>query len=444
MALAGASIDIDERNRMIGENLRKYRLIKGMTQDELAEGLCSVSQLSKAENGKTYIKRTLLKQMADRLGVTVERIEATDALLEELKEQLQLVKDAYNAGNYERALEIVETVITRCLEFDYTVQYVDALIYKAQLTNAMRVNPEDTIQMLEAILLSGTIESCIQRVQIHLELGLAYELYGNMTAAHDNYCRADEMFTDTEGSLSDRLRILFHLNRCHTIMKNYRTALRYGERAERLAREGARHLSRLRTHYMNAYSMRMIGRYEEAEEIYHACLQEAQDNSYLLDVAILNNNIGELYQSRGDTGQARAYYNRALRIHSLLNVEIYKMETLLHFAELCVVEGFLSEAVEYLNEVLSINDRLVTKSHSDYAKAHYLLGKVKGAQGDFAGMIDDLEQVLFLYENNQMLRESYDLAVELAELLDQREDERALVYYRRAVAVNKSIQQLRR
>ncbi|MGZ4164333.1 MAG: helix-turn-helix domain-containing protein, partial [Tumebacillaceae bacterium] len=108
-----ATHDVDERNKIIGENLRKYRLLKGLTQDELAEGICSISQLSKIENGKTYVKRALLKQMAERLSVTIERIESTDALQEELSDTLQLAKDAFTTTNYDKAYELVSDVIRK-------------------------------------------------------------------------------------------------------------------------------------------------------------------------------------------------------------------------------------------------------------------------------------------------------------------------------------------
>jgi HTH-type transcriptional regulator, quorum sensing regulator NprR len=85
--------------------------LNGFTQEILAEGICSVSQLSKLENGQTYAQRTLLKQFAERLEVNIEKLESSDGLSEELKEKMQIAKYALDIKKYQESLGIIQEVI---------------------------------------------------------------------------------------------------------------------------------------------------------------------------------------------------------------------------------------------------------------------------------------------------------------------------------------------
>jgi transcriptional regulator with XRE-family HTH domain len=434
-------LDVDERNRIIGENLRKYRLLKGLTQDELAEGICSVSQLSKVENGKTYMKRTLLKQMAQRLGVTVERIETLDALREELSETLQLAKDASAVNNLEKAFQYVREVLDRSEELGYQTLYLDALLLECRLLNQTR-QYDTVIEKIYRTLDLDLPKDPAHKLLLMYELGHAYELSGNMIAAYDSYCRADEEFENVDGKEELRMNVLFNLVRCHIVMQNYRSALRYAEKAEQLAAEHPKHLYRLRISYMKATPLRMLGEREKAEKIYLSCLREAQENSFMLDVGMINNNMGNLYKDMGERSQALANYVRAQKVFELLNEKGYMCETLIHIAEISRLEGDLEKTVELCNQVLSIADQLKPTVYREKAQAKHLLASVKLDQGKFDEYVAGMEEVLAFYDRHQLLREAYDTAVELAEKLYQREDPRAVELYRKAVEFNRKSQQI--
>ena len=51
-----------------GEVIRSIRKAKGMTQEEVAEGICSTSSLSKMENGSQVPSRQRFQKIMERLG----------------------------------------------------------------------------------------------------------------------------------------------------------------------------------------------------------------------------------------------------------------------------------------------------------------------------------------------------------------------------------------
>lgn len=61
------------RTMLIGEYIKKSRLDQGLTQEDLCEGCCAVSTLSRLESGKLVPGYTLVHALLQRLGLPEER-----------------------------------------------------------------------------------------------------------------------------------------------------------------------------------------------------------------------------------------------------------------------------------------------------------------------------------------------------------------------------------
>ena len=60
----------------IGMYIKKRREELGMSQEELCEGLCAVSSLSRIENNQQDPSRNLTKNLLERLGLPMEKFTA--------------------------------------------------------------------------------------------------------------------------------------------------------------------------------------------------------------------------------------------------------------------------------------------------------------------------------------------------------------------------------
>lgn len=92
---------------MLGERIRYYRKRKNLTLQELAKGICSVSYLSKFENGGTASDE-IVKLLCERLGIPFETDNA-----EEIKEAEELLDHWYGEikkKNIDKAKEIYEEI----------------------------------------------------------------------------------------------------------------------------------------------------------------------------------------------------------------------------------------------------------------------------------------------------------------------------------------------
>ncbi|MFG6497630.1 tetratricopeptide repeat protein [Fictibacillus sp. UD] len=65
---------------MVGQRIRYYRKTKGLTQEELAQGICSVSYLSKIEKGDAKSSEEVINMLCERLGISPEEVDESKIL----------------------------------------------------------------------------------------------------------------------------------------------------------------------------------------------------------------------------------------------------------------------------------------------------------------------------------------------------------------------------
>lgn len=429
-----AELDLDQRSQVIGENLRKYRLLKGLRQEEVAKGLCSVSQLSKVENGKTALKMSLLKAIADRLGVTVEQLESTDAYQEELRETFALANTAFAAGNIEKSLELVRVVLEKSQEGGYPALYAEALLLECRELNKIH-RFQDVIERIERVLATDhTAMDTVIKVNLMVELGRAYETQGDMTRAFELYFRADEEFQTIEVIDERCMRDLFVLAVSHFRMRNYRTGLRYVTKVEQIAEESTRHTWRIYAQSLKTKLYTHLGEYEKAREIFPKLLEEAQKQALIEKVGDIQNNYGCLYMAMGEYGEAQSHLQKSIKMYELVGEEVDMSSVYLNLVEAAYREREYARAATYLEQVQALLQRLPSNRTYQYrARAQHLQGKLQAADGHFAQYVQALQAALEIYDQHGVVLEAYDVAVELADALYDQGDDNAVEMYRKAV-----------
>ncbi|UKS54809.1 helix-turn-helix domain-containing protein [Exiguobacterium acetylicum] len=63
-----------KREYVIGEKLKFFRQLNGLSQKEMSTGICSQAEISKVENGKNSPTIDLLQQVAKRLKVPLSML----------------------------------------------------------------------------------------------------------------------------------------------------------------------------------------------------------------------------------------------------------------------------------------------------------------------------------------------------------------------------------
>lgn len=93
--------------RFLGEIIREKRLEQGLSLEELSEGICDVSTLSRLETGKQSPTRHKLNRLLQKLGISDDRFELIipsvshkTLILYSLARELLIVEDNKRAQEY--------------------------------------------------------------------------------------------------------------------------------------------------------------------------------------------------------------------------------------------------------------------------------------------------------------------------------------------------------
>jgi len=101
--------------KIIGNNIRKYRNLKNLTLEKLAEHVgISYQNISKIENGKSFLKSDTLEKICEVLDVTPAQLVSIDELPEKLNndEDIKpLLQQAIKNFNPEKAQALYKIIL---------------------------------------------------------------------------------------------------------------------------------------------------------------------------------------------------------------------------------------------------------------------------------------------------------------------------------------------
>ena len=110
----------------IGEVLKIRRMMFGMTQEQLCDGICSVKSLRRAEQGKTDIQREVREKLLKRLGLSGQlqwtRLITSDREVVRLAERLAKYQNGQNYVETRKLLERLKAKVT--MEIPQNKQFI--------------------------------------------------------------------------------------------------------------------------------------------------------------------------------------------------------------------------------------------------------------------------------------------------------------------------------
>ncbi|KEO85121.1 helix-turn-helix domain-containing protein [Tumebacillus flagellatus] len=96
-----------------GQRLRILRMKKGLTQTQLAEGICTPSMLSQVEGDKARPSYHILTKLAEKLEIPVDELIGNLEMNMVLVSEYKLAKGILASGEYAAALPLIKNVIER-------------------------------------------------------------------------------------------------------------------------------------------------------------------------------------------------------------------------------------------------------------------------------------------------------------------------------------------
>ncbi|KEK21622.1 tetratricopeptide repeat protein [Bacillus gaemokensis] len=407
----------------IGKQVFYKRLQQKMTQEELCQGICSVSYLSKIENGKIEASEEILQLLCTRLEIAVTDLRDVE---EEVKEKLDEWLNALvhlDKQQVERIYNELQAEMQHVLDFEiinyYNLLYTRYLIMKRDLP-ALEEELEKLKKMYKKY-------SPFQKLLYTYSRALMYFMKHRYKASLECLIQA-ELMAKEQGYYETG--IYYNLALVYSYLEIDHMALYFAN----IALEGFRSEYRFRNvincQLVIAFSYIRKKQYSEALEMYNNILREAisfADKDIITSIAL--NNMGYLHYHKKDYKKAKEYYLQCLQYKK--EEDFNYIDAVYEISLQCVQLQEFEEAREWIERGIT-----AAKKDERYKSMLYLLLILQYKYFEKKEVYKrflEVEAVPFFKteENTKDLKKVYlELAECFEELLEFKESSR---YYKMAV-----------
>ena len=377
----------------VGERLRRLRLERGLTQQQLTGSGLSTAQISRIESGKRQPSVKAIRSLAQELHVSLEYLETGHAMTtsESLELRLADVEVCIHFGeDLSEALAELEGVYHEIERAGNPVLLARALVDLGSVAASQGRNRE-AASLLERAVETGDVhpathpqvftalartywllddyeryanlmESCLQRLAecpseetaaarttYKTQLSYALSCLGEFDRARETLLQVSEE-EEQRADLYGRARLCWSLARLSGVEGNLSSALEYARRSIALLETSEDDVHRGRAHLLCGVIFNLDDRAEEASK--QLGLAEALLSSRIepIDLGQLRTEQSKCLAELGDPEQALAYAQEAAR---LLESDPDYLGSAWHaLAKAHAVRGHLDEACMYYEKAI--------------------------------------------------------------------------------------------
>ncbi|MFC7394907.1 helix-turn-helix domain-containing protein [Scopulibacillus cellulosilyticus] len=304
---------------MIGTRIRYYRKRSGLTLEQLSEGICSVSYLSKIEHGDKTSEDTI-KLLCERLGISykdVDNQEELDEINELLDEWYSIIRDR----NIVDANEKEKIIINRLNNIQDPILLLKFDLYKSRLLMILG-NTSEASSLLKGVeKFSDILTTELQYFFFHFT-GINFYNIEDFEKSID-YIKKAEYLLIHKLNLSEQefADLYYHLSLSYIGSYSITKSINYAHKALTIF-EKDYNLKRIADcQTLLGICNRRIYNYEQAKYHYNQALKFAElydDNERR---GIIHHNIGFVYSCQGNPEKAIEYLEKGQQFKSKADLD---------------------------------------------------------------------------------------------------------------------------
>ncbi|ARU61338.1 hypothetical protein CBW65_10255 [Tumebacillus avium] len=357
----------------LGQRIRELRMKKGITQIDLAKGLCTPSMISQIESDRARPSYKILFAIAERLEVPLEKLLSDVDLNLEYVSTYKMARAMVAAKEHSSAIpllkELLETPRTQISTMDIMFELADCYLHTDQLSEAeklfnqvyeLSILRQDHQQQALTLKNIGLVEFRRKRYQlaayqwhkgleeadkmeeqdvflkasILFNLGLVHDKLGNLSEALDYYNGASGLYEAT-GSLYEIGHVYMGLGMSYKRLNDLEKASEYSERATAIFNGLDNVLISVKLQVTCAVLQADKGMVEEAEQMLEKGIaklkelgQKEEEGMAIVELAKLRLQQGDLQraeelcrEARGLLPELHMYQGWINRIHGQIAIE---------------------------------------------------------------------------------------------------------------------------
>jgi transcriptional regulator with XRE-family HTH domain len=275
---------------LIGKKMKELRKVVGLTQGDLAEGICTQALISRMEKGDIYPSAAALYQIALKLGVDVNYFFeiGTNPRLDYILEVEKQFRTLRDDRKFEEMIDLVKAEEKNPLFYKDKEKLQLLYWHKGIYTYEVRKDPDEALSLLHQ----------------------AYSM-----TAHE------------KKAMSEReMQIISSIGTIHNSLHNHESALDYYQQVETAMKTTGQLQNKsikTRLYYNKARILTRLGRYEESTSYCRKGLKWCFEEESLWGIGELHYQIGYNYELQDDLEKALTYFQKALNMFDLKNDEVY-------------------------------------------------------------------------------------------------------------------------
>ncbi len=283
----------------IGAIIKLNRINQNLTQEDLADGIISISYLSKIENGKIEPNEEVIKLLCRKLGIQVNN-QIDDSIREKCHEWFRLLLTSSDVDELSNKFEEIKGLINTIHNSELQI-----LVKIHMIRHYLKVNnTERAFEKINSLKdVSGTFNN-LQKYYWYKFNGNYYSIIEEENDALHNYTLAEDLISNLDLPKEEIADIQYALAVTYSKFRLTSEAQSYANKALEYYRQFYNFSRCAEIHIILGICYRRINNYQKADSNYKLAKQlaESTDNKRLIHLTHLN--MGYLYLVKGDLKKA--------------------------------------------------------------------------------------------------------------------------------------------
>lgn len=345
-----------------GPLIKYYRTQKGITQKELAAGICSIPHLSKIENNSKEANGETISLLLERLEVSFDEMEEKEELIK------SLIKDFGEKINFYLREEI-EIIFDRLKEIEHVIPF-SAHMYLYELYKYRYL-------LFKGLLAEADAKRDIlakQKKNFSQHEKYLFRYYNAVSLMYKgHYKKADEIFDELFGENNSEItngEFLYHWAFVKSSLDQPGHAIHFGRLALQIFMNQHNFYRILHTLMLLGINYTNSNIYEEAQVCFNHLIRNAELLKEERMLPQIYHNMGYLQDKMNNVKEALLYYEKSLSLQPVKNQ--HYVVTLYGIGEINYNLNLIENAKECFLQVKSLSKDIGIKKHGLLAEFYLI------------------------------------------------------------------------
>ncbi|WP_187443741.1 helix-turn-helix domain-containing protein [Rossellomorea aquimaris] len=412
----------------IGDVIKYQRVEKHFTQEELCKDICSVSYLSKIENGATIPSDEIIKLLFKKLGI--ESFQEQDESVDKSSRLLilnfyrDLIEKKKNVEEQSAIWEMEESSIISKNKILNEVVLARYFLFKKMLHKAERI-----ISKLE-----GIIENYLPQENFifYKDRGILKYFYGDYKGALNDFRFCLSLVSNSKFFDWDLADLYFQLSLTNGKLQKVQSSIEFAQKALLYYDQDYNYLRSADCQMILGISYQRLEDYEGAIKSYNLALKIGETFNDINLMSAINHNLGYLNSLNNNYLLAIGYFEKSLELRVQKmdegNINLKKILNTIHsIIQLNYKKENIIEVQKYLQLGNSYISQFKDLINYEYKLHFSTYEKLIGDQSDCIEYIENCVMPYFIEKGNS--RYVYKYSKMAAKILESKRKYKKSVYF---------------